>query len=107
MKKTIFITLVLAALIAAAFTCPDKEAHQKAFEQNLNKAVNQQMGNSKLGNVTGTLLAGLFLHLTQDDILEYHNYFLFSTAKVQDETVSVGLFNQVFSCDLDDLGDKD
>jgi len=83
--------LLVIVCIAMAVTNPNAEAHQKVFYANLPK----EMG---LKGIWQKLAGGALQDL---DVvpLKYHNYFFFSTMALNDETVSYGLFNQIWEAD--------
>jgi len=84
----LFVALLVIICIAMAVTNPDAEAHKKVFYANLPKEVGAKGLWQKL--------AGAVMENADVIPVEYHNYFFYSTMTLRDETISYGLFNQIW-----------
>lgn len=86
----ILILVVFCAVLA--LTNPNHQAHKDVvYATAAAKATESEL----LGKIAADLLGAV------DVIpLEYHNYVLFSTTTLRDETASVGLFARVWKRDL-------
>ncbi len=112
-KNTVFLFILLALAVVAIVTCPDKEAHSEAIKDLASEIMNEKLyknvetdedaGVAMLGSMLGSGLAGLFI----DQILTVDNYFVCSVGRItykgEVKTVSVGMFNHIFTLDKDSL----
>lgn len=111
MKK--IIALLAPVLLVAMFaTCPDKQAHQKAIAEVVNESVKETIGEQagkSLASIGSALTSGL-VDKGIEHMLELDNYYLFSLGKVEwkgeRKTVSVGLLNQVFTVQKDQVKEQ-
>lgn len=100
MKLKAFILLLVILVGAAAFTNPNEQAHKDKLAEAINtelQANAQSLGT--VGKALGSLLSGSISKLLADPALEYHSNILYSTGTLQDKTVTIGLFGQVFTTD--------
>ncbi|MDZ7619072.1 MAG: hypothetical protein U1E05_18850 [Patescibacteria group bacterium] len=80
--------LIIVGCIVAAVTNPNLDDHKKVVYQNL---PNQAGAEGLVAEIAGRVLGNV------DPLpLSYHSYFLFSTTKFRDETMSVGLLTRVW-----------
>ena len=117
MKKILSLVIIIAVVLVAIVTCPDKQAHQDAIMAEMNGAIDSAikdkvgLGDSDLGKsiskitskLTSTVIGAAF-----ETAVTVDNYFVFSVGKIdiddKPKTVSVGLFGHVFTTfDADDL----
>lgn len=110
--KFFLVCLVLLALIAggAALTNPSKEKHQKELSGIISQAVKETI---KSKNTTGLELDAIYdkvvpkiLENVSDELLEYHNYGLFSTCNLktdENKRATIGAFGKVFTLDKEDV----
>jgi len=82
------IPLVLIAVILFA-TNPGKETHVKRLQEHVEEA------GAKEGNILGSIFGGAIVGAL-GGALERENYYLFSTLKSDDETLTFGIAGQVF-----------
>ncbi|MCF0209985.1 MAG: DUF4359 domain-containing protein [Bacteroidales bacterium] len=115
MKRKITWIIILAILVVMALTCPNKEAHQEKLSHTLTNVATNEMGEAKNGfeqgmQMIGSMMASKFINSYVDAQLEVKNYYIFSLGKMkidgEDKTVSVGLFNQVFTASEDGIKEK-
>ena len=108
MKKIIILVLLVAAVIGAVVTCPDKKAHRKALTEAAgqygeDKLAEATGGNKTLGSIAkvvrkaGDSVVGLAI----GQMLDVENYYLFSIGKLnrgeESQVVSFGIFGHVFA----------
>jgi hypothetical protein len=85
----IILILLTALATALAVTNPSQETHKKTVYSTM---ATDAVTNQSVGQLAGTMLGNL------DPLpYEYHNYLLFSTMTLRDETVSVGVLNRVWN----------
>jgi len=111
MKKFLALLALVAVVLCAVVTCPDKQTHESAIRQAVegavdDMAVDNNIQENALTKIVKNIATGLIA--TGIDVqLDYHNYFVFSTCKMKVEgekkTVSLGLFNHIFTMDKDDI----
>lgn len=119
MKKVLLSLLILIAVVlGAVVSCPDKAAHQSAIMEELNIAMQDKLleksGDSDEAKGL-SLLGGSFVSMLFDNVLgttlKTNNYFVFSTAEIgvgeQSRIVSVGAFGHVYTLfNADDVKEK-
>lgn len=102
--------VVVMMLVA---TCPDRQAHKELIRENICKAVMKDVPDDNLlsrglSMIGGSLVSSLIDPML-DQVLEYHNYILFSTTTVnykgKDNTTSIGICNHVFTLDESEIAD--
>ena len=117
MKKILSLVIIIAVVLVAIVTCPDKQAHQDAVMAEMNGAIDTAikdkvgLGDSDLeksiskitSKLTSTVLGAAF-----DTAVTVDNYFVFSVGKIdiddKPKTVSIGAFGHVFTTfDANDL----
>lgn len=112
MKKILVLVLVVAVAIAAVVTCPDKKAHVEAVSNTLTSMVDEKLNESmpaagKAWSFVGTMFAGKIIDTVLEQKIEIDNYFVYSVGRItfrgETKTVSVGVFNHVFTFDKEDL----
>lgn len=100
--------IALVALLVLVFTCPNKEAHRDAIANEVNKIVDDQMGqtNDQFAAFGKVVAAGI-VNTALDQMLRVDNYVVFSIGKIHymDKTkkVSFGILGHVYTFDADDL----
>ena len=108
----VMVLLLLGLAIFLFATNPDKQQHANAIKGKIVLALDQQASNSN--NIVGLgvhVLGKFFVNQLSDKILnemlEYHNYGLFSKCSVsmkgKTHTVSYGLVSHVFTANEDDI----
>lgn len=98
MKKTITLVIIAAVLLTAFSTNPKAETHKEHLKSAATEGIK---GSGTLKeNIGSALVEGIFGSMAIDYALsqcfKYDDYYLFSIGKINDKTVSVGLFNSVF-----------
>lgn len=97
MKNSLKILIVIALILTLAFfTNPSLQKHRGAIADRY----------AEENPITGALGVGT---LISNVSVSYNNYFFFSTARLEDKTVSIGLFGKVFitqSLDLYKMGEN-
>lgn len=83
LKFLVFIIILLALVVLN----PNKEAHQKAIQADV-----------KSKNVLAGMLGGGWL---KSKAVKYDSYYLFSTTKIGDRLMSIGVATYVWTGDLD------
>ncbi len=87
----LLLALLVIICVAMAMTNPNAEAHKKVFYANQSEKVVAKRIWQKLTAAVAENIDAI--------PLEYHNYLLFSTMTLNDETVSYGLFNQIWEAE--------
>ena len=117
MKKFLSLVIVIAVVLVAAITCPDKQAHKDAVMEEMNGAINSAISDKvgKLDSGLGSSLSKITSKVTSkvlgaafDTAITVDNYFVFSVGKIdiddKPKTVSIGAFGHVFTTfDANDL----
>ena len=117
MKKILSLVIIIAVVLVAVVTCPDKQAHQDAITAEMNGAIDSAikdktgLGDSDLGNSLSKITSKLtskILGAAFETAVTVDNYFVFSVGKIdlddKPKTVSVGLFGHVLTTfDADEL----
>lgn len=112
-KLLITLTILLAAAVAAALTCPDRQAHLDAIKAVVNESItdnldpNKTEGQNGLASIIGSLgadVAGALL----DTRLTVKDWRVCSIGKIKDpkgveHTVSAGVFGHVFTFGKENL----
>ena len=111
-KLLIAVAIILAVLVSAVVTCPDKRAHKEAMMAAINEKIDEELktddeemqGLSVFFGSLGSGIAGIVV----DNRLVVNNHFLWSTGKIRDfdgnyQVASVGVFGHVFTFDKEDL----
>lgn len=102
-----FVVMILVA------TCPDRHAHKELIRDNICRAIMKDAPDDEplskgLCVIGGSILSKLVDPML-DQVLEYHNYLLFSTTTVnykgKDNTTSFGICNNVFTLDESEIAD--
>jgi hypothetical protein len=104
--------VVVLLLLIMIFTCPSKKDHEEAIQEKISLAIDKSAGQSDdifsqgisiLSKLFARQLSGPIL----DNVLQYHNYVLFSTTTIEWEgkthKASYGLFGHIFTVDEDDI----
>ena len=102
-----FVVMILVA------TCPDRQAHKELIRDNICRAIMKDASDddplSKGLCVIGGSILSKLVDPMLDQVLEYHNYLLFSTTTVnykgKDNTTSFGICNNVFTLDESEISD--
>lgn len=109
-----YAAIVAVVLLAiCAFTNPSKGDHERKIRQQISKAIEQETSrngdffNDGLG-VLVKFFAGNAIEKALSDLLEYHNYVVFSKETFMlpgsdEKTVSYGFLGHVFTADEEDL----
>lgn len=121
-KKIIAAIILLAIILVAVVTCPDKQAHQDAVIAEMNSAVKHALNDNdsteqeksdleKGFAALGTMFVQKALEATLESNLELNNYFLFSTSSIETgkekQTLSIGVFGHIFTTfDREDVKEK-
>lgn len=117
MKAVLYVILILViAAGACALTCPDREDHVNALENVLQRTIDKELSGTSdfkddpLVSFYGSaLLSGVFGSFI-DSMLMVDNYFIFSIGSIsyggEIRTVSVGVFNHVFTASADQLAEE-
>lgn len=109
--KALFALLVLVALamFLLASTCPSRQDHQEAVKAEVSRLIDkatQDTDNDLFGSF-GKLFTSSIAGLAIDNMLDVHNYVLWSVGEVHygghTKKVSFGILNHVFTFDADDL----
>ena len=114
MKKLITILIIVVVLATFVLTCPDKQRHVEAINDEFVTAVDQQMNESSSSEddeedssfedgmrfVTSSVVGGLFKGVMEQQLM-VKNYVVFSLGQVNAsegrKTLSVGICNHVFT----------
>lgn len=104
--------IVLFFLLIMIFTCPSKQDHEEAIQEKISLAIDKSAGEndnvfSQGMNVISKLFARQLSGPILDNVLQYHNYVLFSTTTIEWEgkthKASYGLFGHIFTVDEEDI----
>lgn len=96
------------------FTNPSKQTHKDIIKERLSKVIDHQMTeNSNVFAagmaILGQLIANGVIETAMNNLLEYHNYLLYSTTSIEwngrSHTTSYGFMGHVFTVDADDIID--
>lgn len=116
--RNLFLGLLVVVILGMlVITCPDRETHKHIITTTVNDAINDHLASKNDGSVKKTVLAvvGGFLANTVteavvDKVLEYDNYFVFSTTHVtfqgDSQILSYGVLGHVFTVDKETLKKK-
>ena len=108
------IIIAVVVLVVLAITNPDRRQHTDAIARAFTEAFDNEMeksgiSDSALGEI-GNMIADRMTASMVDQLLDYHNYFIFSksTITIADKsyTVSWGLLGRVFTVSNDRLSQK-
>lgn len=107
-----FIFLLAVLLVAMAVSCPSEQAHKNKIKEKITLALEQsaQRNNNLFGVGIGLvrhLLTDEILDRVLDEMVDYHNYYVFSKCTInsdgKDKNISYGAFARVFTMNEDDL----
>jgi|GEM_PF-209836 len=109
--KWLIALLILAVLFGAmAMTCPDKDKHVEAISQVANEWVEEKVDDVGITGLINSFIKAIAdkgANGLLDNFLKVDNYVVCSVGKVKvegkEKTVSVGLFNHVFTFGKDDI----
>lgn len=111
MKKYLIPLLVLGILVAAALTCPDRQAHKNAVNDVVKEVVQEKVS-GYVGAGVGSIVTGIVSPATDwilDQTLTVRNFYVLSIGQFKTregaKTVSVGVFGHVFTFSKEDLQD--
>lgn len=103
--------VLVGLLVFMGVTNPSRDRHRQAIRDNVTRGLAKALGAtgddalSQGVGVLGQMLAGPMVDGVVDQMLDYHNYLVFSTATVtagaDTHTVSYGLCGHVFTADED------
>lgn len=106
MKKIVFTVLILM-VIALIATCPTKQAHTEAVMNAVNSVLSKRTDDTDGWELLGAMLGSKIANVVVEQKLEVKDYFIFSIGQMtfngETKTVSVGLFNHVFTFDKEDM----
>jgi hypothetical protein len=109
--KWVFLGALVAILVIAAFTCPDKAKHVEVLSDRMGYAISKSANEEGglvafLGMAAGNSIAKMFIQNT----LIVNEYVLVSIGKIEDEegsrVVSVGLFGHVFTASGEEMYER-
>lgn len=104
--------ILLGIIIFLAVTNPNKQQHKDAIKDKIVLALDKQadINNSIVGlgvHLVGKLFINQLSDKILDEMLDYHNYGIFSTCSVnlkeKPHTVSYGLISKIFTANEDDI----
>lgn len=107
-----FLFLLVVLLVAMAVSCPSEQAHKNKIKEKITLALEQsaQRNNNLFGVGIGLvhhLLTDEILDRVLDEMVDYHNYYVFSKCTInsdgKDKNISYGAFARVFTMNEDDL----
>lgn len=107
-----FLFLLAVLLVAMAVSCPSEQAHKNKIKEKITLALEQsaQRNNNLFGVGIGLvrhLLTDEILDRVLDEMVDYHNYYVFSKCTInsdgKDKNISYGVFARVFTMNEDDL----
>lgn len=107
-----FLFLLAVLLVAMAVSCPSEQAHKNKIKEKITLALEQsaQRNNNLFGVGIGLvrhLLTDEILDRVLDEMVDYHNYYVFSKCTInsdgKDKNISYGAFARVFTMNEDDL----
>lgn len=108
------IIIAVVVLVVLAITNPDRRQHTDAIARAFTEAFDNEMdksgiSDSALGEI-GNMIADRMTASMVDQLLDYHNYFIFSKSTItivgKSYTVSWGLLGRVFTVSNDRLSQK-
>lgn len=108
------IIIAVVVLVVLAITNPDRRQHTDAIARAFTEAFDNEMeksgiSGSALGEI-GNMIADRMTASMVDQLLDYHNYFIFSKSTItivgKSYTVSWGLLGRVFTVSNDRLSQK-
>lgn len=108
----ISLIIFLGILLFLFITNPDKQEHKNAIKDKIVLALDKQtVDNNSIVRLGVHLVGKLFVNQLSDklldEMLEYHNYGIFSTCSVnlkeKPHTVSYGLVSHIFTANEDDI----
>lgn len=108
------IIIAVIVLVVLAITNPDRRQHTDAIARAFTEAFDNEMdksgiSDSALGEI-GNMIADRMTASMVDQLLDYHNYFIFSKSTItivgKSYTVSWGLLGRVFTVSNDRLSQK-
>ena len=107
MKYTTWIILI-AIVVIAAITNPDKAMHREAVKDEVKELVRDEIGDSDIESFFGKIIVGALLDTFVEQAITVDNYLVFSLSKMRidnkDKVIGIGLFGHVFvSFNRDDL----
>jgi len=109
--------IIIVALLFFIFTNPNKQDHENAIKSELTTAIekasndnpNEQSDDifTQGFSMLTRMITGTFFDTAMDNLLQYHNYLLFSKTTVhfdgRDHTVSFGILGKVHTLNEDDI----
>lgn len=107
-----FLFLLAVLLVAMAVSCPSEQAHKNKIKEKITLALEQsaQRNNNLFGVGIGLvrhLLTDEILDRVLDEMVDYHNYYVFSKCTInsdgKDKNISYGAFARVYTMNEDDL----
>jgi hypothetical protein len=113
MKKVLIVAVILLVGVLMAKTVPDKKAHKDAMMKAVEEYVDEEAEKKGMGdNVLTTLGKGIVnktIEVALNSKLEVDNFYLFNMTHVQlgedRQTLSLGIFDHVFTFDKEMLRD--
>lgn len=111
MKKFLFFIILVAAVVGAVVTCPDKKAHKEALADAFAEYASYKIDESKDNGFGDILNQGLnalrkagadkVMEATLGAFLEVDNYYVCSVGSIkrdgEKKLISIGLFGHVFT----------
>ncbi len=106
--------IIFFFLLIMAFTNPDRDQHMNAIKTELNEAItkatsdndNDDIFSKSIGAFT-RMITGSLINVVLNDMLEYHNYIIFSKSTVEfnheEHTVAFGFLGKVYTANDDDI----
>lgn len=114
-KKILAIAVIIIAIVVLALSCPDKQAHVDALNNELMSKINQSIANDDSPSTNGVdeltaSLASSIIPKVLKSKLDVRNYFLFSIGEItydgKTKVVSLGVLGHVFPIGLSDSEKK-
>lgn len=116
-KSKVFLYSVIAfmiILIILAITAPNKDSHEQAINKEMMEAINQKTDDVSNDGIMAegfkmlnSMITNNVLNGVLDQVLEYHNYIIFSKTTVnfndEDYTVSWGILGHVFTMNANSI----
>lgn len=97
----IVIAVLVALVVTAALTCPDRKQHVQVISDRLSVLYEGAEYDDDGSGVFGALLGGLLLSATIESMITVDDYFVFNVGKVtyegEDRVMSIGAFGHVFA----------
>jgi len=111
MKKILFLIILVAAVVGAVVTCPDKKAHKQALADTFAEYASYKIDENKDNGFGDILNEGLnvlrkagadkVVEATLSQFLEVDNYYVCSIGSIkrdgEKQLISIGLFGHVFT----------